>query len=326
MERVLIFGANSFVGVYLADELVRAGYEVYGTDRQKKGESPYEGIIQDICVNASKVNYITADFLDAQQADDVVADVKPDVIVNLAAVNSVAESWKNISKTINVNISGALNILEAARKIEPIPRILFVGSGEEYCGTDEKISEDMKLGSNNPFGASTITQDMILNIYKQHYNMECNYARPFNIVGIGQKHNSSLSSFCHQVAEIEKSGKPGTVKVGNIDMLRDFIDIRDVVRAYRMILEKHDDAAIYNVGSGTGYTIRELLEHIIGFSSRKINVEIDTSLMRPVDSERIVCDNSFIRNKLGWEPIYDIKETLRDMYNYCMRTAQSAIV
>ena len=241
--------------------------------------------------------------------------VSPDALVNLAAVNSVGDAWNNIIRTISVNVSGALNILEAVRKCEPMPKILFIGSSEEYESTSNNITEDMKLNSNNPYGVSTITQDYLMEIYKEHYKMECHYVRTFNQLGVGQKTNSALPSFCHQVAEIEKSGKPGAVEVGNLDVERDYTDIRDIVYAYRLILEGENSSSVYNIGSGKTYTMRELLEYIISLSSQKIEIRVNPKLVRPVDSQRICCDCSKIKSELGWSPKYDIKDTLVEMYN-----------
>lgn len=302
MEKILIFGVSGFAGRYLAKELVESGYTVYGTDLAKNPALPRE------------VEFIKSDVMKADEVEKVVLSVNPDAVVNLAAVNSVGDSWNNLMRTISVNVSGALNILEAVRKCEPIPKILFIGSSEEYESTSDNITEDMKLNSNNPYGVSTITQDYLMEIYKEHYKMECYYVRPFNQLGVGQKTNSALPSFCHQVAEIEKSGKSGVVEVGNLDVERDYTDIRDIVRAYRLILEGENSATIYNIGSGRTYTMRELLEYIISLSSQEIEIKVNPELVRPVDSQRICCDYSKIKNELGWSPEYDIKDTLVEMY------------
>lgn len=302
MEKILVFGVSGFSGRYLAKELVTSGYTVYGTDLFKNPVLPNEVI------------FLKSDIMNAKEVEEVVLKSNPDAVVNLAAINSVGDSWNNIMRTISVNISGALNILEAVRKCDVIPKILFVGSGEEYANAQGDLDEDMKLGSNNPYGVSTITQDYLMEIYKMHYNMKCYYARPFNHLGVGQKTNSALPSFCKQVAEIEKSGRSGVVEVGNLDVERDYTDIRDIVRAYRMILESENSTNIYNIGSGRTYTIRELLEYIISLSGQKIDIIVKPDLVRPLDSKRICCNYNKIKNEIGWEPIYDIKDTLVAMY------------
>lgn len=302
MKKILIFGVSGFAGRYMANELIDNGYDVYGTDLVENPVLP------------KKLIFKKADIMNAPEVEEVVLSVRPDAVINLAAINSVGESWNNVMRTISVNISGALNILEAVRKCEPIPKILFVGSSEEYESTENNITENMKLNSNNPYGVSTITQDYLMEIYKEHYGMECYYVRPFNQLGVGQKSNSALPSFCKQVADIEKSGRSGIVEVGNLDVERDYTDIRDIVKAYRMILESDNSSTIYNVGSGNTYSIRELLEYIISLSSQKIDVVVNPELIRPVDSKRICCDYSRIKNELCWKPQFDIKDTLRTMY------------
>lgn len=306
MEKILIFGVSGFAGRYMAKEMVDNGYNVYGTDLVENPTLPRE------------LTFKKADIMNASEVEEVVLSVKPDAVINLAAINSVGESWNNVMRTISVNISGALNILEAVRKCTPIPKILFVGSSEEYESTFDNITEDMKLNSNNPYGVSTITQDYLMEIYKEHYGMECYYVRPFNQVGVGQKSNSALSSFCKQVADIEKSGKNGIVEVGNLNVERDYTDIRDIVRAYRMILESDSSATVYNIGSGITYSMKELLEYIISLSSQHIDVVVNTELIRPIDSERICCDYSKINRELGWEPKYAVKDTLKSMYEEYM--------
>ena len=139
--------------------------------------------------------------------------------------------------------------------------------------------------------------------------------RPFNHTGVGQKDTFVLPSFCKQVAEIEKKGTPGIIKVGNLDAFRDFSDVRDIVRAYRLIIESDDCSKIYNIGSGVAYSLKELLSYIVSLSTQVIKVEIDKSRFRPVDNKIICCDNSLIYKELGWKPTCSIKDTLKNIFN-----------
>lgn len=298
--KVLIFGAGGFVGSYLADEFENNGYEVFGSD---------------ISESVKKMNFIKADILNFEDVEMSVNKCKPDVIINLAAVSSVGASWNIPQTTMEVNVVGALNILEAARKQENVPKVLFVGSSEEYEASDKPISENAPLNANNPYGISKATQEKFAKLYRDRYNMQIYCVRPFNHTGIGQKETFVLPSFCKQVAEIEKSGKPGTIKVGNLSAKRDFSHVRDIVRAYRTVIEKGDPEKVYNIGSGKAYGLDELLEYIISLSSQKINVLIDRDRFRPVDTPVICCDNTLICSELEWKAKYSIFDTLKEMFD-----------
>jgi GDP-4-dehydro-6-deoxy-D-mannose reductase len=254
-----------------------------------------------------------ADLMDADDIFQLVSDVKPDMIINLAAISSVGASWNIPQTTVTVNVVGALNILEAARKQESVPKVMFIGSSEEYEVSDKPINEKTKLNANNPYGISKVTQEQFAKLYRERYGLKVYCARPFNHTGIGQKDTFVLPSFCRQVAEIEKSGKPGTIKVGNLSAKRDFSHVKDIVRAYRMIIESDDCTQIYNIGSGKAYGIDEMLDYIISLSSQEISVEVDPERFRPVDTPVICCDNSLISEKLGWRPKFSVFDALEEM-------------
>lgn len=301
MRKALIFGAAGFVGGYLYKELDAHGYKVYGSDILDAPENGME--------------YIRADLLDARRVAEVISDVRPEAIINLAAISSVGQSWKLPQTTMQVNIVGALNILEGARAIHPMPKVLFIGSSEEYAVSSEPISEESPLDANNPYGISKMAQERLAQLYREHYGMKIYCARPFNHTGVGQRDSFVIPSWCKQAAAISKSGRPGVMRVGNLNVRRDFSDVRDVVRAYRMILEREECTQVYNIGSGRALYLRELLEYIISLSERPIQVEVDPNLIRPVDTEVICCDHSRITEMLGWVPERDIFETIQDIYN-----------
>lgn len=302
MSKVLIFGAGGFVGAYLAKELQQHEYIVYGSDIGH-WELP-------------DVEFYKADLLDAKAVEELVELVNPDMIINLAAISSVGTSWGIPQTTMFVNVVGALNVLEAARKCAPMPKVMFIGSSEEYEESDEPISEKTPLNANNPYGISKMAQERFAEIYRERYGMKIYCVRPFNHTGVGQRDTFVLPSFCKQVAEIEKSGKSGIIKVGNLTAHRDFSDVRDIVRAYRMIIESDDCTKVYNVGSGRTYSLRKMLEYIVSLSSQQITVEVDPERFRPVDTPVICCDYGYIKAELGWEPEYSIFDTLKEMFEY----------
>ena len=304
MKTALIFGAGGFVGRYLTRELKEHGYRVAGSDVVKT-ESARECDAFECC-----------DLLDMEAVRRTVDLFQPDLIVNLAAISSVGQSWKMPGKTMEVNVCGGLNILEAARASVPQAGILFVGSSEEYAVADGPIREDAKLNAGNPYGISKLALEQFSEIYRSRYGMKVHHVRSFNHTGIGQSEGFVIPSWCEQAARISGSGAPGVMKVGNTDVVRDLSDVRDIVRAYRLVLESDDCGIVYNIGSGKGTALRDILSCLQSLSKQPITVEQDPQLFRPADNPVIVCDHSLITEKLGWEPAYDITDTVKELFEY----------
>lgn len=302
MKKVLIFGVSGFVGYYLSKEFLSHGYDIYGSDVAKNDKLP------------EQVGFHNADLLKMDEVKRIIDEITPDLIINLAAISSVGYSWEIPQTAVMVNVIGALNIMESARLCNPMPRIMFIGSSEEYETSDKPLDENSKLNANNPYGISKIAQENYAKIYRERYGMKIYCVRPFNHTGIGQKESFVLPSFCKQVAEIEKSRKSGIIKVGNLLVNRDFSDVRDIVRGYRMVIESNNYNKIYNIGSGKAYQLKNLLEYIVSLSSQEIHIEIDDSRIRKTDRESICCDFTSINKDLGWEPEYHIKDTLNEIY------------
>ncbi len=307
MSRVLIFGAGGFVGSYLCKEFLNNGYKVSGTDKGEGSALP------------SEVDFYRTDLMQANEVEKLIGQIQPDIIVNLAAISSVGASWNMPQTTMAINVIGALNIMEAARKSEKKPRILFVGSSEEYVISENPLDENTQLNANNPYGISKVTQEQFAKLYREQYGLKIYCVRPFNHTGIGQRDSFVLPSFCKQVAEIDKSGKDGKIQVGNLKVKRDFSHVKDVVRAYRMIVESDNCNQIYNVGSGNAYSLEDMLTYIIGLSNQHIEIEVDQNRIRPTDQLVICCDRSLIGKELGWEPQYNVYDALKEMYEYYAR-------
>lgn len=304
MKKVLIFGASGFVGSYLSQEFIDNGYKVVGTDKVNGPMLPTE------------VEFYETDLMKNSDVENLINNVAPDIIVNLAAISSVGASWNIPQTTVQINVVGALNIMEAARKSEKKPKILFVGSSEEYVISNTLIDERTELNASNPYGISKVTQEQFAKLYRDQYGLKVYCVRPFNHTGVGQRESFVLPNFCKQVAEIEKSGKSGVIKVGNLQVKRDFSHVKDIVRAYRMIVESDNCKQIYNVGSGEAHSLEDMLTYIIGLSNQNIEIEVDQSRIRPTDQPVICCDYSLIQKELGWEPKYNIFDALREMFDY----------
>lgn len=305
-KKVLIFGCGGFVGKYLTDEFASNGYEVTGSDIRLPDWADDQ--------------FISCDLLSAEDVKAVIAKVMPDIIVNLAAISSVGQSWKMPQLTISVNVNGSLNILQAVGSCyakDSMPKVMFIGSSEEYAPASAPVSETSPLDSNSPYGISKMTQESFASLYGREFGIDVYLVRAFNHTGVGQADNFVLPSWCKQAAEIDRSGKPGVMNVGNLKVRRDFSDVRDIVRAYRLIVEKGEPGKAYNVGSGVAHSLEDMLKTITSLSTQEITVNVDPDRIRPTDTPVICCDNNLIRSELGWVPEHDIFDTLKEMYeNY----------
>lgn len=301
MKKVLITGAGGFVGKYLIEEFKKQNYEIVACDINKK-----QAFEKDL-------KYYDMDILNKELVDNIINDCQPDYLINLAAISSVGLSWSIPDKTIEVNVVGTLNLLEAVKKNCPKCKILLIGSSEEYESKDRPLKEDDVVNANNPYGISKISQENFAKLYSEKYGLNIVCTRSFNHTGIGQLDQFVIPSFCKQVAEIEKTNKPGKIYVGNLSAYRDISDVKDIVKVYRSLLENDTDELIYNVGSGNTYKIEDLLKYIISLSNQEIEIVIDKDKIRPVDTPYICCDNS---KTLKYFDNTDIKDTIKEMYEY----------
>lgn len=305
MKNILVFGINGFVGKYFAQEFYNNGYEIYGCSRIGNAASYDKCAEMRVC-----------DLLDADQVKNVICEVNPDIIVNLAGRSSVGISWKIPRNTLEVNVCGALNILETVRSCDMDCKVLLIGSSEEYDISNTPIDESHSLKATNPYGISKLALESFAITYRERYGMPVYFVRAFNHTGIGQTDSFVIPSWCKQAAEISRSKKSGQLQVGNLEIIRDFSDVRDIVRAYRLILEKTDGKNVYNVGSGNGVKLRNILDYICGLSEQEITVTVNPKLIRPIENGYICCDNSLLRKDTGWTPEHNIYETIGDMFNY----------
>ena len=302
MKKALIFGIGGFVGPYLAKELIDNGYKVYGTDTVDSTSAfSYEG-------------YYKCNILDKENVRKIIEDVKPTHIINLAAISSVGQSWKIPDVTMQVNVNGTLNIFYGCLASNIKPKILLIGSSEEYIPSDKPINEETEINANNPYGISKVAQEQFAKIYREKYNWDIFCVRAFNHIGVGQRDTFVIPSWCKQVAEIEKCIREPKLIVGNINVSRDFTDVRDIVHAYRLVLESNNSSEIYNVGQGKSLLLSDILNYIISLSSKDIKVEINQDLIRPNDNAIICCDNNKIKKKLNWKPKYDVLDTIKEIY------------
>lgn len=307
MKKGLVVGAAGFVGNYLVNELFANGIEAYAT------KLPHEKF------DNSYAKVYDLDIMDKDAIIALLFDIRPDYIFHLAAQSSVGLAWKNPGLTVDVNIKGSLNLMDAIRELFYKPRVLLIGSGEEYghiLPGEVPITETNLLRPGNIYAATKACQNMIANIYSKAYDMELMMVRAFNHIGPGQAPMFVVSDFCKQVAEIEKELREPIIKVGNLAAKRDFTDVRDVVKAYVKLIQLGKAGETYNVGSGNAQAIREILDLIISMANKNITVEIDPNKLRPVDVPIIEADITKLNQLTGWTPQIPLEQTIQETLDY----------
>jgi GDP-4-dehydro-6-deoxy-D-mannose reductase len=281
LVKALITGINGFVGPYLTKELVGHKYSVFGCSLEKKPNISLEGI----------KDYFSCDMTDFLQVKFVLNSVKPDVIFHLAGFSSVGKSFENPELCFKINVDGTRNIINSIKELKVSPKLILISSAEVY-GQQKKnpVGETALVNPLSPYAKSKVDQEKIALEYGNSIII-----RAFNHTGLNQPDMFVIPSFRKQIRE----GVSGsTIFVGNIDVVRDFSNVVDVVRAYRIICEKGVIGEIYNVGSGRGYSLRYILNKMIKDSGKSFQIVVDTKKYRSVDIKELVCDNSKI-NKLG---------------------------
>lgn len=312
--KAMIIGAAGFVGPYLADAIKQT----------LKCDVVCTKLAHEM-LSISDVEVRNLDIMDQDAIYNLLIDEHPYYIFHLAAQSSVANSWKNPSLTVDVNIKGALNVMNAIRRLEYSPRVLMVGSGEEYGHVKPEevpIKETNFLRPGNIYAATKAAQNMMATIYAEAYNLQLVMTRSFNHMGPRQTSTFVVGDFTSQVVKIEKGLQENTIKVGNLAAKRDFTDVRDVVKGYCALAQFGKSGETYNVGTGHALEIRSILDKIIEISGLQINVEIDPGKLRPVDVPIIEPDITKITNATGWKPAIPLEQTIIDMLQYWRENPQ----
>jgi GDP-4-dehydro-6-deoxy-D-mannose reductase len=306
--RILITGATGFVGGHLRRYfLAQTDWTIVGTSYPDMPPSPDDP-------QREALHFL--DLRDAGATHALLAQSPPDYIIHLAAQSHVPTSYQDPWGTLDNNIRGQLNLLETCKALNLAPRILVIGSSEEYgrAGAGElPLTEDHPLRPENPYSVSKVAQDVMGYQYFISFGLPVIRVRPFNHVGPGQSARFVLAAFASQVAEIEVGKQSPVMRVGNLTPARDFTDVRDVVRAYHLALTHGAPGEVYNVASGTPRTIQSLVDRLVALATVHIRVEIDPERYRPADVPIIYGSAEKLRRDAGWEPEIPFEQTIQDV-------------
>jgi GDP-4-dehydro-6-deoxy-D-mannose reductase len=288
--KALITGGSGFVGKYLARECSEAGDDVVSVDRSGTH---------------------SLDITDREAVLDTFERHRPEVVYHLAALSHVGESWNDPTLVLRVNVEGTANVLDAARAAA-VSRVIVIGSAEEYGRVDERdlpLHEDSPLRPSTPYGVSKIAASFLALQAHLAYGFDTVRVRAFSHTGPGQSARFLIPALAERIAQAERDSLD-EILVGSLDPVRDLSDVRDVVRAYRLLATHGHSGAVYNVCSGTGVSVREIAERLVAAARRPLRLTVDQALVRPVEVPRLVCDASRLRTDTGWSPACSLDDTL----------------
>jgi GDP-mannose 4,6-dehydratase len=314
--RVLITGITGFVGSHLAEYILahHPQTEIFGL---KRWRSPKDNIRHLL----DRVTLFDGDLRDLVSLQRVLGDAKPDVIFHLAAQSFVTTSYVAPIDTLDCNITGTANLLEAVRLLKLDPVIHICSSSEVYGQVGQEdlpIRETCPLRPVSPYAVSKVGEDMLGYMYWSAYKLRTLRTRMFTHSGPRRGEVFVDSFFAKQLARIERGLQPPVIRVGNLDSVRTFADVRDTVRAYWLLVEKCPPGEVYNIGGDTTMTIREMLDLLLGMTTHAgaIEIRVDPALIRPADvTLQIPCSDKF-KAATGWAPTIPYRQTLQSMLDY----------
>ena len=320
--KVLVTGADGFVGEHLVAELLANGYDVTGSTLNLP---PVRDTLTP--AEASSIDWKAADICDHDALVRLISAVRPEQIYHLAGFASGALARENAALSLNVNAGGTVNLFEAVMSVrddspEFDPRILVMGSGDAYGDAARDgvpLSEEMPLRPVSPYGLSKAAQELAAHTYRRAHDMRILVLRSFNLVGPGQGLNFVVPDFCSQVSEIVSGHRNGEVFVGNLDVERDFTDVRDGVQALRRVMELEHPMAAYNVASGQPISIRRILDWILDEAGIEPEIHVESSRLRDNEVNRIQGDSSRLRADTDWVPERSIETSVREIYRWTAR-------
>lgn len=318
-ERFLITGVDGFVGRHLSRTLLARGAEVHGTVFTPAGGATAEGPPRGVILHTADVRVQAA-------VDAAVAAAAPDGVFHLAGIAFVPDAQRNPTLAFDINAIGTIRVLAAVHAQAPRARVISVGSSEVYGLVEPRdlpLGEDVALRPISPYAASKAAADLAAYQWAEGVGVDALRARPFNHTGIGQRSVFVCPDFAMQIARIELGEQPPRIEVGDLDVVRDFCDVRDVVDAYVALYERGLRGEAYNICSGVGRTVRSILEDLIEFSGRAVEVVVDAAKVRPRRVPEFVGSAAKLKQHTGWQPRYAWSETLRSVLDDCRARARA---
>ncbi len=300
MRKILVTGSEGFVGTHLTKVLTQVGYDIVSTCHP--------------LLRPPKGDYVPLDILNLEMTRDTMKTHKPDVIFHLAAISSVSKSFRDTHLTYNTNIMGTVNICEAARLLKNKVYLIFVSTCEVYK-SGEGLAETSEIFLNNPYAVSKYAAELVCHNYMVA-GLDCTILRPFTHTGPGQSEYFVLPTIAKQVAEIEQNKRPPLIEIGNTEVKREFMNVQDVVNAYKLAIEKCKTGEVYNIASNQGYTLARVLGIFKKLSKQDFEVRTDPSRIRGVDIPVLVGDGRKFSALTTWQPEIKIEKTVEDLLNY----------
>lgn len=314
--RVLITGIDGFVGSHLAEALIASGgVDVHGTVMR------LDAPLQNIAHLQQSLTLHQADVSDARRVIELFGELRPDRVLHIAGQAFVPASLDDPMGTFQANVLGGLAVLEAARTVRTHSgqaiSVLLVSSGEVYGNPPQlPLTEETPIAPNNPYAASKASIDLIAQQYARFFGVDVVIVRPFNHAGPRQNPSFVVSDFARQFARIRLGMQEPVIHAGNIDVQRDFTDVRDVVRAYWLLFDRRTDALVFNVASNRAVSIRSILTSLEEYTGLHVQIRQEANRIRPYDIPVIVASYDRLHAATGWQPAIPFQQTLKDVYNY----------
>jgi GDP-4-dehydro-6-deoxy-D-mannose reductase len=315
-KKLLITGISGFVAAHFVEYLYNnhPEYGVIGLDLSKP-KFDY-GQFKD----KLNIQLFEANLLDTERLATLFQEIKPDYVLHLAAFSSVAYSWQHPSESFINNSNIFLNLINALDKANSKCKVLSVGSSEEYGNVGHEnipIRENQPVNPLSPYAVARVSQELLSKVFVKAFSMDIVLTRSFNHIGPRQDQRFVVPSFINKILDIKDSGKTeGIIETGNLHIIRDFVDVRDVVRAYYLLLTKGKSGEIYNICSGHGIKLSDLIKIIADDVGVTVKTVTNPDFIRPDDNMEIVGSNYKLEAELGWKPTIELKDTIHDMILY----------
>jgi GDP-4-dehydro-6-deoxy-D-mannose reductase len=317
MKSILITGISGFVGGHFTRFILnnQPDYVIHGLSRSK----PSWDFIENRNPILDAITFHQCNLLDSKKINEIIGEIRPDYVLHLASFSSVSQSWIEPVASFLNNTNAFLNIVESVRIHRLNTRILSVGSSEEYGIVNESdlpLTEKKPVAPANPYAVARVSEEHLAQIYAKGYHLDICCTRSFNHIGPGQSDQYVVSSIAKQFAEIAIHKKKPVIKIGAGSIIRDFIDIEDVIRAYDAIFEKGMTGEVYNVCSGKGYSIDDIVNSISKLTHIPVTVEQNQNLLRPIDNPVLIGSYDKLQTSTGWKPDYSIDKSLEKIHTY----------